>query len=235
MKLTHLSASTVTLRPARRRGVAMIVVLMFLLAITGIAVFSARYALFGEGMARNQLDREVARQAAEAALRDAERDLRLIAGVAKAGARCPRNRVPDAPLSSSKYLFNDQCTLGQCFLEKTAYADRDWKKNQGGGGSGAPSANDKAEPWWPSAYGGLWNDKFDAKATSCDFNGAVPLGTFTAVAPIAGVAHQPEYLIEFLMTDANKNSMFRITARGFGYSENTQVMLQSYFVPPEDV
>lgn len=230
MKLQLLPAPTARLRGLPRRGVTMIVVLMFLLAVTGIAVFSARYALFGEGMARNQLDQEVARQAAEAALRDAERDLRLVVGVTQAGASCPRIRVANERLVASSYLFTPECAQGQCFLEKTAYADREWKKS---------SSNDKAEPWWPSANGGLWNDDFDkkpgGKSGSCTFNGAVPLGTYTGVANIAGVAHQPEYLIEYLTTDANQNTLFRITARGFGYSENTQVMLQSYFVPPEDV
>ncbi|TAK74994.1 MAG: pilus assembly protein PilX [Aquabacterium sp.] len=229
MKLHHLPASNTRLRGLPRRGVTMIVVLMFLLAVTGIAIFSARYALFGEGMARNQLDLEVARQAAEAALRDAERDLRLVAGTPQPGAACPRNRVPDEPLSKSRFLFNEQCAQGQCFLDKTLYAERTWKKD---------SKNDKAEPWWPSANGGLWNDNFDqkpgGKSASCTFNGAVPLGTYTGVAQLAGVARQPEYLIEFLSTDANKGVMFRISARGFGYSENTQVLLQSYFVPPEE-
>src|SRR5262245_56187524 len=54
-----------------QKGVALPVVLMFLLVITSLAIFSARYATMGEGMARNQLDAERARQAAESALRDA--------------------------------------------------------------------------------------------------------------------------------------------------------------------
>ncbi|MEO8120703.1 MAG: PilX N-terminal domain-containing pilus assembly protein, partial [Rhodoferax sp.] len=53
------------------RGVSLVIVMLFLVAITGITVWAARQSMLGEGMARNQLDLEVARQAAEAALRDA--------------------------------------------------------------------------------------------------------------------------------------------------------------------
>ena len=49
--------------------------------------------------------------------------------------------------------------------------------------------------------------------------------------PIPGVAHQPEYLIELVSRGSNRLIFFRITARGFGASENTQVILQSYFQP----
>lgn len=56
-------------------GIALPVVLMFLLIITISAVYSIRRSTLAEGITRNQLDYEVARQSAEAALRDAERDL----------------------------------------------------------------------------------------------------------------------------------------------------------------
>ena len=55
-----------------QHGLSLIVVLLFLVAITSIAVLSARKATLEEGLGRNQLDMEAARQAAESALRDAE-------------------------------------------------------------------------------------------------------------------------------------------------------------------
>jgi type IV pilus assembly protein PilX len=68
-----------------QRGLSLIVVLLFLVAITSIAVLSARKATLEEGLGRNQLDMEAARQAAESALRDAERDL---SGVIINAAKC---------------------------------------------------------------------------------------------------------------------------------------------------
>ena len=59
------------------KGMTMIVVLMLLMLMSSAAIFSARYATIGESMARNQLDYERAKQAAESALRDAERDILL--------------------------------------------------------------------------------------------------------------------------------------------------------------
>ena len=81
------------------------------------------------------------------------------------------------------------------------------------------------------------------------FIGGVPLGTYTGVPAVRGVAKQPEYLIEVFRRKhvrinleetqvtstgekANQwSTMYRITARGFGYSRRTQVVLQSVFFP----
>ena len=72
--LTQRRAQAPVQTPAhsqRQRGVALVVVLLFLVAITGISVWTVRQSMLAEGMARNQMDQEVARQAAESALRDA--------------------------------------------------------------------------------------------------------------------------------------------------------------------
>ena len=203
------------------RGVALVVVLMFLLVITGLALFSARYATMGEGMARNQLDSERARQAAESALRDAERDLLLADGVEPTGALCPRKAV--RPVFANFSAFADTCPAGQCAMLDDVYTDSNF-------GTGA-----NAEPWWTSSAGGLWNNSFSSKprgtSASCTFTGGVPIGTFTGAAPIAGVAQQPEYLIELVRRGSGRLVFFRITARGFGVSDRTQVVLQTYFQP----
>ena len=75
-----------------QNGVALVVVLLFLVAITGISVWTARQSMLAEGMARNQMDQEAARQAAESALRDAERDIdNAPLGVLMTNASCQRN------------------------------------------------------------------------------------------------------------------------------------------------
>lgn len=61
----------------RQRGVALVVVLILLLVMTLLGLASVRGTLLEERMSANQFDRSLAFQAAEAALREAER---VIAG-----------------------------------------------------------------------------------------------------------------------------------------------------------
>jgi type IV pilus assembly protein PilX len=208
-------------RRTRQSGVALVVVLMFLLVITGLALFSARYATMGEGIARNQLDSERARQAAESALRDAERDLLLADGVVPTGALCERKAV--RPVFTNFSAFSATCPAGQCAMLDSIYTESNFD-------TGA-----NPEPWWTSGSGGLWNNTFANKprgsSASCTFDGGVPIGTFTGAAAIAGVAQQPEYLIELVRRGSGRLVFFRITARGFGVSDRTQVVLQTYFQP----
>lgn len=222
----------------KNRGVALITVMLFLIALTGLAVWTARQSLLGEGLARNQLDRTAATQAAEAALRDAERDLTILTSAIRTNASCTRSR--EGPPKS--YEFTSDCTLGYCFKDEASYGASDW--------STATSSNKTvSEPWWPLNKGGDWNNTFSEKpdrtitpadVTRCNFKGGVPLGTFTGIPPITGVAIQPEYLIE--LYDRTKIStvtkqeepVYRITARGFGYTQRTQVVLQTIFVPLQE-
>ena len=203
------------------------VVMIFMLALTILAALSVRMASTGEKAARNQLDQQVARQAAEAALRDAERDLLLPTGAKKTDALCERGDT--RPLMDGGVgFFNATCTAGQCSLSMAAYEAADY--------AAAPASGVVSEPWWPAARGGLWNNAFDAKpsrekgAINCaTFAGGVPLGTYTGAPPIAGVSRQPEYLVEVFQR--GHSTYFRITSRGFGYDPATQVVLQSYFRP----
>lgn len=241
------SFSPGTLRARRRQsGVALIVVLLFLVALTAIAVWGTRQSLLSEGLARNQMDQEVARQAAEAALRDAERDIMNVSATQLAGASCNRGLGRKLILAD----FTADCRTGLCAKADASYAASDWS-------AASAKNNTVAEPWWPASKGGLWNNSFDDKpkrapvdsANCSTFTGGVPLGTFTGIASLPGVAVQPEYLIEVFRrkdvringpeaivtsTGLNANqwsTMYRVTARGFGYSPRTQVVLQSIFFP----
>jgi type IV pilus assembly protein PilX len=202
----------------------MVVVLMLMLALTGIVVFSARNANFGEISSRNQLDAEIARQAAESALRDAERDLLLFDGtVLQTNAKCKREIA--RPLESAISGFSSTCLGGQCDKALNDYKTTNWV---------ASSAS--AEAWWPGTKNGLWGDPADkpqaVNASNCStFTGGVPIGLYTGAPPVPGVAVQPEYLIEQFSRGSGRNIYYRITARGFGISDRTQVVLQSYFQP----
>jgi type IV pilus assembly protein PilX len=208
----------------------LIVVLMLMAALAVGGLYSARSALMGERLARNQLDNQVARQAAEAALRDAEKDLALADGTKLSGAVCPRGSLA-RPVSSGSVAFMDaSCLAGQCAVmtqddqQQANYATADG------------TAGQKVEAWWPVSKGGKWNNS-DAKpspdnnGTCATFTGGVPIGTFTGAKQIAGVARQPEYLIERIQRSTN--TVYRITSRGFGYRSGTEVVMQSYFVVPE--
>lgn len=202
----------------------MVVVLMLMLALMGIVAFSARNANFSEISARNQLDGEIARQAAESALRDAERDLLLPDGsVLLTNAKCKRGAA--RPLESAIAGFSDTCLAGQCDKPLNDYKTSTWT-----------ASSTAAEPWWPATKGGLWGDPSTkpqtANASTCTtFTGGVPIGLFTGAAPVPGVAIQPEYLIEQFSRSSGRLVYYRITARGFGVSDRTQVVLQSYFQP----
>src|SRR6218665_1346492 len=240
----HSAANT------QERGVALVVVMLFLIAITGIGVWTARQSMLAESMARNQMDHEVARQAAESALRDAERDIDSASmGVLQEGASCRRNASAGMTYGLNPHDFTADCAQGLCDKNDASYASSNWDT--------ASSSSSNVEPWWPKSKGGQWNDVETSKpgrnpvnGNNClTFKGAVPLGTYTGIPPIRGVEKQPEYLIEMFKrknirmnleetsvtsTAENANQwarMYRITARGFGYSRRTQVVLQTVFFP----
>lgn len=91
-------------RPAnRQQGVALITGLIFLVVLTLISVTAARMSSLEERMSGNVRDRSLAMQAAEMALRDAERDIRGGAGITR------------APAISGLTNFNPACTAGLCY------------------------------------------------------------------------------------------------------------------------
>lgn len=65
----------------RQRGVALLVCLLMLILVMLLGVSAAQLSLQGEKAARGERDREVAFQAAEDALADAERDIQAGGGV----------------------------------------------------------------------------------------------------------------------------------------------------------
>lgn len=216
----------------RAQGVALPVVMVFVLMMTMLALFSMRSSIFSETMSRNQVDVLLARQAAEAALRDAELDL-LIARI-KADTisvpRCTRAaEIVGGDLEGAYAAFLADCTKGLC--EGTPDTTSDY------------ATRTNPRPWWPvdsdSTKSGLWNDDLSTKplisATTCNtFTGGVPMGTFTGAAPFGSVARQPEYLIERYQLTSGK-SIYRLTARGFGADERTEIVLQSHFDAPSQV
>lgn len=206
------------------------IVLMFLLVTSLLASVGIRRATLGEAMSRNQIELETARQAAEAALRDAERDL-LLGAALQTNALCARGAA-ERPTKDHVAEFNSTCSRGQCYFDQAYYIASRYQQ------SDTDPTTTNPQPWWPTTNnkGGLWNNTFANKPSdaagvnaNCTFNGAVPLGTFTGTARIAAVARQPEYLIELFDFDLSGDKFMRVTARGFGTDQNTEVVMQSYF------
>jgi type IV pilus assembly protein PilX len=209
-------------------GMSLPIVLMFLLVISLLATVGMRRATLGESLSRNQIELETARQAAEAALRDAERDLLLPTGAMRANALCGRGADRPTDQNLDDTYFNTACPRGQCFFGTTYYTTSNY--------NASPVVN--PQPWWPTtnSKGGLWNNDSANKpsdsngvGTNCTFNGAVPLGTFTGTPRLAAVAAQPEYIIERMKRGTD--TFMRITARGFGTDPNTEFVMQSIFKP----
>lgn len=219
----------------QQSGIALVVVLVFLLALTAISLYGARQAVFGEKIARNVLDAQVARQAAEAALRDAEADLIMAEGREPSAAFCTRPGARPMAAKVAALVATGSCLAGICQLTDASRKSVDFNPAKASVGSSTPVV--VGQPWWPGEKGGMWNNSFGdkpaSKADKCTtFTGGVPLGTYTGVPHIQEVAQQPEYLIEY-MGPRNGRPLFRLTARGFGYDVATQAVVQSYFLPPE--
>jgi type IV pilus assembly protein PilX len=194
-------------------------VLLLLAMVLVIAAVGMRRALLTEGLTRNLVDVEVARQAAEAALRDGERDLRLPNGNTVGSAPCSRGeeRAIDSQGARGEPYFAADCPRGQCGYALSYYATSDY----------ASATN--PQPWWPTAKLGQWQNTAPSLPSACaSFKGGVPLGTFTDTPRLVGVARQPEYLLEHMGYNEDKY-LFRITARGFGADESTEVVLQTYY------
>jgi type IV pilus assembly protein PilX len=220
----------------RQNGVAMIIVLIFVVILTSLGTYALRRVLLGENLSRNALDLQVAKQAAEAALRDGERD--ILSDVPVVGALC--NRRDDRPMPPDpQYNFgppnwDQNCPAGQCIVGSGKRNDAD-PTNPIGYGSTNFANNTGVLPWWPATTAAgnppQWNNNFGTKPSAINvaacttFTGGVPIGSYTAAAAIPGVIRQPEYLIEAVKS--GYTVFYRVTARGWGLSTNSEAMVQS--------
>ncbi|CAN5394812.1 N/A [soil metagenome] len=198
-------------RQARRlqRGISLIVSLVMLVALVLLGISSAQIALQGEKASRNERDRQIAFQAAEAALMDAELD------------------IEDSPdtLNSRSSMFSKESALG--FPGEGEPACKTGASSKELGLCRRTLAS--ATPAWQTV------DFLDDSASAA----SVPFGHFTGQALATGKGSLPSrlsrYVIELLVYNvhgesADKPSYFyRITAIGFGTRDTTQVVLQSFY------
>ncbi|MBX3603914.1 MAG: hypothetical protein KF788_01515 [Piscinibacter sp.] len=197
-------------RASRQQGVTLVVVLMILVVVTILGIGGAQIALLGERATRYDRDYLIASQAAEAALMDAEFDIR--GPNTNAGSRVaqfsPNNTGIFAPGCSTTGATRGLCEPNADSV-KPVWAQVDFLD------TGAATAR-------TVEYGEFTGRQFDAGSA-----GVKP-------------AHKPRYVVEVLPDsgaggskkfDPNKPPpvMYRITSLGFGPREETQVALQITF------
>lgn len=192
-----------------QQGVALWTVVVLALLL-GLLALSQTNSVVGQfRTSRNERDLALARQAAEAALRDAEAD--ITCQVWK-GGQLVQTTDPEEP------LVNAYCLS----LAPTCSAMMPTQDEAGMRLLGRTPTEKPADI--------NWNDA-DCKTGAC----AVSLGTKTRATAVPGVESQPRYHIDVLdaqLAATNEPSpLFRITARGYGATRATVVDLQEVYRP----
>ena len=208
----------------RERGTSLIVVLIMLSVIFVIGAVSSQYAIFGERSARNDRDRQVAYQAAEAALIDAE--IEIIGPNSAVNKRNCRLHVDSLTL---EFAGISGCGTGNntgfCVVTTStgALEGEAWKtvKSELASETGTTSTNKTVE------YG-----QFTGRALPA---GLLGTGGMPAKAPryvMEAVRYTPASLTEG--GGAYGLTAFVVTAMGFGFRSETRVVLQALYYNHRD-
>jgi type IV pilus assembly protein PilX len=231
------------------RGFVLVTSLIFLIVLSLFGVMALRGSLFEERMSANDRDITLAREYAEMALRDAERD---ISGIRFDGVTYCRNALGAAVCNLPRPLGTrpvSAADAGNFWVAANPAVDGIGLDNGGRGGAadlqGLYSATASVACGRPVWSGANWGDNANPARTCIGAIATdvptVAYGTFTdAPFPAAADVPPPRYLIElFKAADlgiANSNKLFfRITAVGFGRTQGvagrTSVTLQSVYSP----
>lgn len=208
-----------------QRGAVLVVALMFLVVLTLLALTSMSGTTLEERMAGQYRDLNFAFQAAEAGLRDAERDLFAV------GAAPPAVFTPRNPAISGRTGFGDgtDTANGTCTDNTNVTYGRGL-----------------CYPRDPGVY-----PRFPTASLATGSAVAVPFGTYTGGTALRFVSAQPVYLIEAIWSGvpagpaqsigagAGPPTYYRITARGFGAQRDTlnnpitAITLQEMYLKPQ--
>lgn len=249
------------MKQEHNKGFVLVTSLIFLIVLSLLGVMAMRGSLFDERMAANDRDRALAKEYAEMALRDAERDIlgirfdgvtycRNAAGAAACGAGVPAGAVrPQGTRPTSAVDAGNFWVAANPQVDDVAFDDGG--RTLGIASQGIYSALAATECGMPVWSGANWEDNANpARSCTGTINNpvpTVPYGLFTD-APFVGpdgAAPQgiprPRYLIEMFKADdlgitpPSSKLFFRITAVGFGRTNGpngrTSVTLQSVFSP----
>jgi type IV pilus assembly protein PilX len=204
-----------------QQGIVLVVALLFLVMLTVIAISSSNLATVEERMARNSRDYNIAFQAAEAALRDAEADIR-----GDGPSPNPPRRI------SGLTGFSSACTDGLCGTTTGAeMSPRPWEA----------TGNFLTDVSKSVAYG----SKTGALPLALTNQSTESVTPAPPKIKVGGVSRQPRYLIEGFLDKtpgvtlqppkygSNSNRfVYRTTAIGFGALSGTQTVVQSLYKLP---
>jgi type IV pilus assembly protein PilX len=212
-----------TLRPAPRRGMALIFVLVMSGLIFSIAAISSRLGTQGERMARADRDRQVALQGAEAAFFDAEMD---ITDPRSGGRTCTLRNLGAETGCSNDADSRGLCTKDVADLNKPLYKTVNFNETDD---------NDRRYV----KFGEFTGREADFLVAS-DGN--------PGVSDVAIPADLPKYIMEKVRMTTVLGRIesgplkpinlpadvgaYRVTTVGYGYSKTTQVMLQGVIFAP---
>jgi type IV pilus assembly protein PilX len=196
------------------------VALMFLVILTMLAVTSMTATTLEERMAGQYRDLNLAFQAAEAGLRDAERDIYAVGIQGAPGAFTPRS-----PTISGRTGFGD--------LTDTANGSCTSGTPTAAFGRGLCYARDTGP--WP---------RFTTASLATGSDVAVTYGMYTGATALKYVSAQPVYIIEALYLNIPAGpaksiaagpltTYYRINSRGFGANPATQVTVQEMYLVPQ--
>ena len=226
-------------RPAYlQRGVALLIALIFLVILTLLGLTAMQSSVLEEKMAGNLRDRAIAMDAAYAALRDFERDIR---GKKPDATDCewwenrcrPFGTRPISGVGGLAGLYGDEtCLLGECSPIP------DGTINAGGG-------PETLKSYYNSGGRHFWLNEDNWKDSNLTYWGgaglvvgrAVQYRTFTGegswLTEIPNVAKQPRCISEMFNRfpgEITELLTFRITCRAWGRNNNTVVTVQEIFV-----
>lgn len=210
MKTLTFTRSFSVLTLYRKKGAMLLICMLMLAVILLLGISTAQIALQEEKTSRNEMDRQIAFQAAEDALSDAEVDIQA---------------SPDA-IKSRSNLFTTQGVSG--LPENADFVCGVGIENNFLGI--CRGASEGASPVWQGV---------NFLENTPAYTDSVPYGRFTGqVFQIGGGSlseEVPRYLIELIPDNAigqrsdQMRYVYRITAIGFGAHQKTQVVLQALY------
>lgn len=189
-------------------GISLIIVLLLLVIVSILGVGAAQIASMGEKSARNDRDLQVAWQAAESALMDAQCDLDPANTGANATTPCPATR------SALFATPNTNAFVNGCGTSGTS--------------RGLCALNTTGKPAWLTV-------DFTVVGNNA---ATTPFGLFTGRSFASGAtgiqpSKPPRYVIEPIedpvnrdLTGGNLSYIYRVTAMGFGPRGDIQAMTQ---------
>ncbi len=203
-------------------GATLVISIIFLMVMSMVATGVWRMTMQQESMTGTERDYQIAFEAAERALRDAELDYFNTCSKDQAGLEvvCAKRSVPIEGLTG----------FGK--LGQTVYQD-----NGTCSADGLCSAKSQVSPDFKIYESQPRMVVLENKDTA---EKSIQVGTYTLTAADQGnvvplVSKQPRYLIEGLQFGGNNGDrlsvVYRITAIGYGRRADTKVVLQSYIDP----